>query len=199
MVKLCAVIDAQGFQIGDQFYIRELCLIPCYSRNKYYCEVDIPISYENLNEKDKTTVNFCRQFVHGLPLETRVNNAIPHSDLPEKLRLLYELHRIGSDDKIGVKNTQLQKLLTRWGIPCIDLEIYLDCPPIKWLRHSYKMKDVCEIHTDFIRNKRIHIARCAEDKAKNLWQWLRYDFRLALNDYKTRYMYKSRNIYKPIN
>lgn len=173
MENICGVIDAQGFLIMGDFYIREVSFAPMESSRAFHTNVRIPWHFHNLSEEDKKRVRYCERYIHGMKLNLDQSEvSINHNDIGQKLKAIYEKLAVCPHDVFGVKNHQLSKLLDKWGIPNVDLETF-NCPSVKILREKYKENNVCERHSPLKSSNKRKRPQCAVDKTALLWFWVR--------------------------
>ena len=171
MDRIHAIIDAQGFMIGGEFYIRELVIRPRHGMHYYCCDVNNPIDYRVLNDYDKKTVDYCTHHVHGLPYECS-SHSLRHDEVKHFIQAVLKKDSAWITDCYGVKNKQLSQLLKKWKIPFIDLDT-LGCPRIDRLT-SLNMEP-CHRHKPIYRYKNkeriFSRPRCAKVKSKLLHDW----------------------------
>ena len=119
MENIIAIIDAQGFVINGKFYARECSVV---GNNICVCQEFNPnIKWNELKDKDKSNVTFCKYKFHGLNLNAMDNtklSQIPKSSDLENFILMcwhFAIGEVESKDKIlfGVKNNQLKKILDK--------------------------------------------------------------------------------------
>jgi hypothetical protein len=167
MDKICAVVDAQGFYVKGQFYVRE-CAIVC-DIIEICDEFDPEIVLSDLNDDEIKNVEYCTRYLHGLPLIPTILSIPKSSTIDEYLKSLHKL--LAKEDKFyfGVKNNQFKEILAKSGIPYLDLNT-LEIPSIEELEklNSLRKSWVCKKH--FIRNNRQY--RCAYLKCLLLWKYI---------------------------
>ena len=164
MDKVCAVIDAQGFNHNGIFVPREIAIV---ANNFHMCFlVDAKLVYNEMSDKDKKTNEYIeRQFI-GLPLNSSSNCVIKNT-IEYILEVKHQYRQLKSteDDVIGVKNSQFQRILTEFGIPCTNIESF-GCPTVEQLNKTYKYT-CCSNHYKLRNN-----YSCALKKCRLLWKWI---------------------------
>ena len=129
---MIAVADCQGFTVGNRFYIRELSLV---SKDFIFnMEFDTGLRLAEMNKRDRTTVSFQKNNIHGLTLR-------PMGERPASNCAGYILKSIIGDLEVGCKNDEMVKLLKAENIPFV----YLDAPKFSELRKKYPKPD-CRHH-----------------------------------------------------
>ena len=63
--NLCLILDLEGFFINKKFHVPELGYVTWNGDHGRHA-FPLPISYETLHDKDKCTIDFVSQKIHGL-------------------------------------------------------------------------------------------------------------------------------------
>ena len=67
-MNIIGVLDLDGFFVQKTFFCKELGIITHGDTYGTSFHFDTTLSYENLSEKDKTSVEFLQRHIHGLSL-----------------------------------------------------------------------------------------------------------------------------------
>ena len=129
MESICAVIDAQGFYINNEFMPRELAVAAMDGTEIQTWESCIPFRFEDLSESDQKLNDFVMKYT-GLRWECR---GFPIDKI--KLLIAMTYHKLSSEEKpnFGVKNHQFAAYLASIGIPYIEIK----CPSTYTLTKLY--------------------------------------------------------------
>ena len=166
MDKLCAIIDAQGFIVNGKFYIRELAFTKMNSSTVHCWNVEIPINFEKLINKDKITNDYIRRNISGLPfnISSDVSNYIKYEKLNAFIGYLYNKSCSLDCKYFGIKNPQLAEMFIGLDIPFISLDD--DIPTVRKLHKFYRMTVFCPKHTENIR------GTCSAQKVDHIKKWI---------------------------
>ena len=178
MDKICAVVDAQGFYIRNQFLAREVAFV---SDTLSHCQEFNPnIKWGELNLKESKTVRVTRARVHGFSLNAYRNklNIVPESSL--MIHYIQQFHKLlASEEKpyFGVKNIKLKEVLENAGIPVCDLGLpEFGMPSVTKIEKMYNSDWICAYHTE------ADAQRCALRKCYNLWRYIKTRLYEETND-----------------
>ena len=177
--QICAIIDLQGFSVGNQFFPREIAIVNkdlklCYELD---CDLDTDIIEEN-----KGHLNYQRNHIHGIPiqrvLDFNTSRVFKSSNLEFIIENIYPY--VKSIDKIyfAVKNHHLAKILDKINIPYINLEKETIGNEIVPPLHLFDKLNVgfgyhCPLHFALIgRTSYDRSLRCSLRKCLNIWNWL---------------------------
>ena len=160
MNSICAIIDAQGFVVDDEFHVRELAIAPIKPEVIQSWDVDMPFEYHELSVDDCITAMHISRFHTGLPFKP-LSLSIPSEKLDVFLYILYE--KCKKDDMLffGIKNNQFGVYLDKIGIPYVKIK----SPCIHKLKSLYSLENQCKRH--FFKENGV----CAEQKVDLLRQW----------------------------
>ena len=157
MDSICAVIDAQGFYVNNEFFPRELA----YARmdmSPIDSYESIPIvKFQDLSVNDKKLNKFIMKYT-GLPYDCQSSH-IPSDKMKHLIAILY--NKCYTEDKpiFGIRNHQFGRYLATIGLPYLEI----DCPSVYTLmklyegktcdRHILKEDGMCAVHkVDVLRN-----------------------------------------------
>ena len=168
LLKVCAVIDAQGFIVNKKFYMREIAVVS--HTFKQSCLCDTGLSYAMMYPKDRKVNSYISNNLLGLSLgfSKGQDKTFSTDDGEQIVVMLYEKLKTKRQNYVAVKNQHLIPILEKWGVPFVDLEDF-DCPKPSLLKLVYD-KPTCHFHEREIPDKGKLI--CAEQKVDCLWHWL---------------------------
>ena len=177
LLKVCAVIDAQGFCVNKKFYMREIALVS--HTFKQSCLCDTNLSYRMMSPKDRKVNSYISNNLLGLSLGVHIFEDKPFStdDGEQKVIMLYEMVKTKRRKYVAIKNQHLLPILEKYNIPYVNLDDY-DCPKVSLLKLVYD-KPTCHFHEREVPDKDKLI--CAEQKVDCLWLWIN-DY-IKLKDY----------------
>ena len=172
MEQICAVVDIQGFYIKGVFYARECAIV---NDKVTTCQEFNPgLNWYDLTKREKSHVNYCKRYIHGLNLQPFTKNSpIPKSDeLVNYLLSQYKLLATNEKPLFAVKNDRLKNILLDAGILVCDLnETKYQFPPLATLDKMYGGKWTCAFH---IKQKNFENHRCAYRKCIQMWQHVKF-------------------------
>ena len=167
--KISTVLDAQGFQINNVFYIRELSFANDFNAKTF--NVDPEVNILNIGKLTRGCIDFQTNELHGLKLRPEKNFHLKHSNINSFLPILIESLTNKDKPYVAIKNQQLATIFKSLNIDFVNLEKgdYL-VPSLKNLdQASSNGIWMCSLHTVFsVDNK-----RCALRKGLLLWSWLK--------------------------
>ena len=173
--KICAVIDAQGFQIGQTFFPRELAII---GKNVKLC---YEIVSESVKFQNRGKLEFQTNAIHGIPINQVLNQNskcfIKEENLDNFLKFIVSLLTTEKRKYVAVKNQQLCQILTRCSIDFINLEKHLldfqPCPPLRvFEKIGAKNSVFCPLHLALYSQNFDKDVRCSLKKALFIWEWV---------------------------
>jgi hypothetical protein len=173
MDKICAVVDAQGFYIKNQFFPREVAFT---SESLSHCQEFNPnINWFSITQNEKHLIKHLRDKIHGFTLNTFKSKEpiIPLSEsYIEYLKSFYNIFATEEKPYFGVKNLHVKDDLIKAGIPVIDLSNpELEFPNITSIERYYNNNTwICAYHTEDTQGYKKF--RCALRKCHNLWMYL---------------------------
>ena len=132
--NLCLILDLEGFFINKTFHVRELGYYTWnqeHGRHAFF----IPIPYKALNDKDKRTVHFVCNKIHGLSYQpTQAEHFQDTLILGQLVKDIHDMYVTCSEGKrtvVGYKGGHVENdLLQTLNIPSLNLET-LGCPEIR--------------------------------------------------------------------
>ena len=132
--ELCFDLDFEGFFINKTFHPRELGY---YTWNEEYGPLAFRqlVPHKDLYEKDKRTVNFVINKIHGLHYQPSPQECGQHPRvIPRMIQDLCRDYSTPDRTLVGYKGGHMEKdLLNKVNIPCLNLET-LGCPKYDVLR-----------------------------------------------------------------
>ena len=165
--NLCFILDLEGFFLNKTFHVRELGYYTWneeHGRHAFF----IPIPYKALNDKDRRTVHFVSQHIHGLSYQPTPDE--PHQDPLVIGQLVKDIHDMyvkcseGQRTIVGYKGGHVEKdLLQKLNIPSLNLET-LGCPKYDALK-THSLLPSCGFHKD----DRVH--HCPVTECHAFWKW----------------------------
>jgi hypothetical protein len=177
MEKVCAIVDAQGFNFEDRFVARELAI--CSDGGLTLCqELNPHMDFKSLSPSEKDTVIHSTKFIHGLfycPFNHVEHAFLPHSnDIGPLLKLYYNM--IATTDKplFAFKNKSLKAILNEQEIPSLDLDDP-NCkfPSLQDIENAFGDRYACGYHKKPPRDGRNIAYRCAYRKCANIWRYIK--------------------------
>ena len=167
------ILDLEGFFINKTFHARELGY---YTWNKEHGRhaFRLLIPHQDLSEKDKQTVNFNINKIHGLSYQPNPQEHGQHPRvIPRLVRDLYQDDSTPNRPVVGYKGGHVEKdLLNKLNIPSLNLET-LGCPKYDVLRSQdlkyYTFLPSCGFHKDDTRH------HCPVTKCHTFWVWYKMD------------------------
>ena len=177
--QVCAVLDIQGYNVGNVFYPRELAFVNnetklCYELD---CEFD-----DKVIEENKRHFNFIRHKIHGIPIKRMLSYQSSRVLLAKNLKFLlinaYPCLRTVEKKYFAVKNHYLAKILDDVEIPYLNLEKerigYEVTPPLHLFdKHNIGYSYHCPLHFILSNNPSYdRTLRCSLRKCSNIWDWL---------------------------
>jgi hypothetical protein len=178
--KVCAVIDRQGYLLHKKFYPREIAV--SNEINSIWLEIECPIKRSSLkNTKCDLGYKFQKEYIHGIPLDSIRSKlglkVLKSENIENVIRRLFNKVKTTEKDHLACKNQQVSEILTRYGIPHINLE-YLTvegerCPKLQDLDNTLGKGQVwfCPLHTCLNKDMR-KIMRCSLRKSQLIWCWI---------------------------
>ena len=182
LMKICAIVDMQGYVIGDNFYPRELAIVrntvfgQKYSCYEIYCDLNV-----DYIKKNKCQLLYQQYNIHGIPitnvLEYKTLKAHRFNELKHWLLFEYSLKESPDFPYFGIKNNHLAKLLDEYGIPYIDLQkINIENNPLPALHQFDKIyPDItytCPLHSEICDVKfKSDEYRCSLRKCIFISKW----------------------------
>ena len=167
--NLCFILDLEGFfAFGKFFHARELgyyTLNQEHGRHAFF----IPIPYKALNGKDRSTVHFVCNKIHGLSYQpTQADHAHHPMLLKLLVKNLYQKYKTNTRTIVGYKGGHVEKdLLQKRNIPSLNLET-LGCPKYDVLTTRFPSESLlpsCGFHKD----DKVH--HCPVTECHALWKW----------------------------
>jgi hypothetical protein len=178
--QICAIIDAQGYTINGVFYPREVGISPMNNDLTYSFNVRLPFCEHLLSERENYAVKYCEKYIHGLPLNPyALSNNVDYDKLKDVLNKLYNKFKRNDCDVFGVRNPQFEKVLTKFEIPCVNLDT-IGCPSLRNLNVLFESRKMCFNHKpieigDRVRYNRMRLEpTCAGKKTDTIRLWLRF-------------------------
>jgi hypothetical protein len=165
--EICGVIDAQGFTVNGEFYIREISVVSDFLKQTELCNTNL--KYPDMSKKDRKNNLYVANNILGLSLGNQKDDlprGIEHGN--HKVLIMYEKIRTPNRPYVAVKNDQIIEELEKWGIPYMNIGDY-GCPKIEDLVKVFKPKP-CHFHERSIPDRRKF--RCAEQKCQLIWKWI---------------------------
>ena len=163
MENICALFDAQGFIINEEFYIRELAVTSLKDNSIQSWDAEIPQDFDSLSTKDKITNEYIRRNITGLSFNTSDADFIPFRKIRVFLVLMWNKYKTPTKQMIGVKNLGLAKILDELNIPYLELK----APSIANLKNYYRSTYFC------MRHKECPDALCSIQKLMLLRMWIK--------------------------
>lgn len=161
--QICAIIDAKGYVVDDEFHPREVALVSNKAQLNWLCEVDEP----HLKDYDGSEFAVAQYRKTGLPLDSAkdVHTVLDTKDTKvfygrAVILAMYEWMKTDERPYLGVKSKKLLPILDMWGIPYVPLFTQTN-DRIDRLLLSYATTR-CKFH------KR-EGSTCALSKASALW------------------------------
>ena len=183
LFKVCAVVDIQGFEIGDKFYPRELAIVrqgvdgfneEC---NEIYCNFD-----ENFikTKQNKLWLDFQETLIHGIPYTNvlEYGYAFHENEIKNHLSSIYNLYETKNHFHFAIKNKNLEKILDEIRIPYLNLKglkIENEFVPSlhKFDKINPHLSYCCPLHTKIFEGNNIPTKyRCSLRKCRHIGNWI---------------------------
>lgn len=173
LLKVNAIVEAEGFFIRKNFYIREIAIVN--EKVRICQEFDLNVYWETLEEEDQRSAYTLTNLIHGLTLNPKSPQlAIKHDNLKTYTQQIYDLLYDENRPFWGCKNPHLGVVLEEFGIPLLDLrDPEFNCPSFKTL--DINQMNPCPLHlkprlTNYKNKRRKYL--CELKKGHLLWEWL---------------------------
>lgn len=166
-MKVCMILDLEGFFVEKTFRCRELGYYTWqekYGRYAFYMKT----SWRNLSRRDIKTVSYVKYKVHGLTYQPRrEEKAFEYYRVEDILRDLYEEVKYKDRTVVAYKGGHVERdLLNKLNIPCLNLEHY-GCPKYDVLKDEFhNVLPSCGFHL----NDKLH--HCPIKECETFWLWL---------------------------
>ena len=144
---MIGILDLDGFEINGEFFCKELGLMRVKDgyANSYLFE--IPLRWEELDERTKRQCDFLMRKIHRLPFW--VPDEVDAYDLGELRGIVmdfYTQNRVDDSSKLAFKGGWYEKsLLTQLRIPFLNLEDF-GCPKAERLFNELGWLETCGNH-----------------------------------------------------
>lgn len=152
-----ATMDLEGFYHGNNFYPRELAVKSTTFHSVFSFRTPLDARY--ITPMDMKRISSQEQFSHGL----RLHPFVPDGGMDSFLVTINTLQRILPTGFIGIKNFELQKILTKLNIPFIVLQNF----------HQQREVDfsTCTVHSSEMSPKAA-VFRCAFLHCSQMWNYI---------------------------
>lgn len=159
ILKVCAVVDSVGYEIGSEYHIRELAIANNDGKKTFEFQTDLMV------DENHATV-FGQYFHHGLKPVS--DNSCPYnsSEANSVLCELYDGYSNWSQYAFGVSNPFLKRILQDSGIPHVDLQQ----APFYYHWEKYSGMWDCGIHYNESAGRRP--IECALRFVANMWEYV---------------------------
>src|SRR5882757_1424056 len=169
--KICAIVDAQGFQFNDKFIPREVAVVSDYISQCQ--ELNCKIKWNELTEQEQAIIIYSKNYVHGLhylPFNHKYFCYIyDYKDIGKLLTMWYEMIATEERPYFAYKNYQLGKILNEINIPAIDLDNKeLNFLTVEELQKKYKDNYLCAFHKRSMNSNKI--LTCALRKSAHIYR-----------------------------
>ena len=126
---IVGILDMDGFQIGGNFYCKELGLVNVGSEKATSYFFDIGIRWHELTAKDRRTCGYVIRKVHKLPFGVPYGwKALPLEQLPAIVQEFFARQKQNGKSCLAYKGGHLERdLLWELRIPSVNLEDF-GCP-----------------------------------------------------------------------
>lgn len=158
---VCAVVDAQGFSLGTEFYVRELAIKGAHVDCRLDIHCDLP--RRKLSRRDYKTLKYQTDFVHGLNSKGG-DPTLKSRNVGVILRAWHALVATREQPFFACKNHYIAKILDTYKIPYVNLESVTQIPSTSVLNKAYPGTS-CGHHN--WKNENI---RCAHRKVHQIWR-----------------------------
>ena len=149
--ELCFILDFEGFFINKTFHPRGLGY---YTWNEEYGHhaFRLLVPHKDLCEKDKRTVNFVINKIHGLRYQLSSQERGQHPRvIPRMIQDLYGDYSTPDRTLVGYKGGHVENdLLNKLNITCLNLET-LGCPKYYVLRPKISNVKSCYLVAVFTK------------------------------------------------
>ena len=155
------ILDLDGYRIsGKPFIVREMgwCNMYGQSASVHFTH---PLNYTQLSVKDKRTVNYIYNHVHGLRFQaTAKEKALPQDQLEIFIQTLYDTLSTKDQTVVAYKGGTLERdILNKLQLPHVDLE-WFHCPKADQLVSSeFNPGPSCGHHRTAENKKLIHCPK----------------------------------------
>ena len=169
--NLCLILDLEGFFINKTFHVRELGSYTWnqeHGRHAFF----IPIPYKALNDKDKRTVHFVCNKIHGLSYQLtqaeHCQDPLILEQLVKDIHGMYVMCSKGNRTVVGYKGGHVEKdLLQTLNVPSLNLET-LGCPKYNILRTQFANESLLP-SCGFYKDNKLH--HCPVTECHAFWKW----------------------------
>ena len=178
---VCAVIDSQGFTIGNQFFPRIVAVTNGVSTTEYEFNPQLP----PLDSRALKTVMYQQNKLHGYSMSTNCCEQQDNIDYFNQgdfecvLKTIYITLASQQKPYFGISNTKLCKYLISQHIPFVNLSAGpFSAPSHSRLTLRYNSDSICTKHV--IPERVNRKFTCCRRKVDNTWRWLQETCHLTL-------------------
>ncbi len=165
-LKVCAVIDAQGFTVDKVFYPREVAVISHFYKQSSLCNTGL--SFKAMSPKERRTNIYIANNLLGLSLGNVIDTPKITSDGEQMLVIMYNKVKTERKKYVAIKNMHLIPILEKWNIPYINLENH-NIYGLSFLKMVYEYP-ACHFHEREVPDEGKLL--CAEQKVSILWAYI---------------------------
>lgn len=153
MDNIFAILDAQGFYFDGEFLIRELALVVKGENYIRSWDINTNLEEEKMSFKDRITNKFIRDNITGLDYRPPADEVpIDANKVKVFLASIHRYYKTPENDKFGIKNSQLGKILSELRIPFVELKTPTQPTLNRYygstvfcLRHVHKLGGLCSV------------------------------------------------------
>ncbi len=168
-MNIIGILDLDGFFVQKTFFCRELGIITHEDTYGTSFHFNTTLRYEELNEKDKTNVNFLQNNIHGLSLSDE--NGLGRDMIDTIIKKFYTALKINNESVIAYKGGFIEKnLLAKLKIPAINLELY-GCPKADNIFPEMVWLESCGQH-NLLKNTTDTYRHCPKVEVEAYLHWL---------------------------
>ena len=168
-MNIIGILDLDGFFVQKTFFCRELGIITHEDTYGTSFHFNTTLHYEELNEKDKTNVNFLQNNIHGLSLSDE--NGLDQGMVDTIIKKFYTALKINNESVIAYKGGFTEKnLLAKLKIPTINLELY-GCPKADNIFPEMVWLESCGQH-NLLKNTTDTYRHCPKVEVEAYLHWL---------------------------
>ena len=168
-MNIIGVLDLDGFFVQKTFFCKELGIITHGDTYGTSFHFDTTLSYENLSEKDKTSVEFLQRHIHGLSLSDK--NDLDKDMVDIIVKKFYDAYKINNESVLAYKGGFIEKdLLTKLNIPSVNLELF-GCPKVTNIFPEMVWLESCGKH-NLLKNKTNIYEHCPKVEVEAYLYWL---------------------------
>ncbi|GBL85504.1 hypothetical protein AVEN_34668-1 [Araneus ventricosus] len=164
MDEVCCIIDFDGFQVADQFLVREFGYIDINSSTGNSIRFDLRPYEKDITPTEWRRIAYVTKQITGLPFHPKENEeTAPLRLLKCKVIAVHNLYRTGDKTVVAYKGGNVEKdLLQRLSIPYLNLEDY-GCPKFDILKNQQTYEN-CGYH--------IKAKHCSQAEVTAFRNWM---------------------------